>query len=78
MRAISALRLRATSCTSITRRASQAALDTPINLGHGGRRESHDDDVVDVDPARFVRTNIAVGLTDADVDRAIAILRRTP
>jgi hypothetical protein len=33
---------------------------------------------VDVDPARFVRTNIAVGLTDADVDRAIAILRRTP
>lgn len=37
-----------------------------------------DDDVVDVDPTRFVRTNIAVGLTDADVERAISILRGNP
>lgn len=35
-----------------------------------------DDNHVDVDPSRFVRTNYAVGLTDADVERAIAILTR--
>lgn len=35
-----------------------------------------DDNHVDVDPARFVRTNPAIGITDADVERAIAILTR--
>lgn len=34
-----------------------------------------DDNHINVDPARFVRTDAEVGLTDADVDRAIAILR---
>lgn len=34
-----------------------------------------DDNHVDVDPARFVRTHADVGLTDALVDRAVAILR---
>ena len=33
-----------------------------------------DDNHVDVDPGRFVLTNPAVGLTDADVERAVAIL----
>ena len=37
-----------------------------------------DDNHVEVDRRRFVRTDPAVGLTDADVDRAIAILRRDP
>lgn len=31
-----------------------------------------------IDPARFVRTDIAMGLTDADVERAVAILQRLP
>ena len=35
-----------------------------------------DDNHVDVDPSRFVRTNPSIGLTDADVERAIAILTR--
>lgn len=34
-----------------------------------------DDNHVDVDPERFVRTQGDVGLTDALVDRAVAILR---
>lgn len=33
-----------------------------------------DDESVSVDPDHFVRTHVAVGLTDADVERAVAIL----
>lgn len=35
-----------------------------------------DDLDLPIDPARFVRTNMEVGLTDADVDRAVGILGR--
>ena len=34
-----------------------------------------DDTHVDVAPDRFVRTSVDIGLTDADVERAVAILR---
>ena len=34
-----------------------------------------DDEPVEIGDDHFVRTNVAVGLTDADVERAVAILR---
>ena len=36
-----------------------------------------DDTTVDVDPSRFVRTDIAVGITDADIERAMVALQAT-